>query len=439
MAGEAEVVAEEEYESDLEEAMLPFTMRRRKASDDDDHGEPEYRGRSFRSDRGVGICSDGESEGLGGAPECDFEEDEFEEEEEEEEEDEVKGEVMEELSEFEEKSVEAALVIRIEEEKKEREACVTPMVGAFYMHDDRFRDNGRCRRHRKVELLKVIIEVAVAIGEETLTRGVQPGSIKRCLPTSVVREENLSVPRANAFLQGRTIADSIGRSRLYIGGSVCPGSGSHLTNPLLQSLVTPSTYMAECSQSMVQRRVLPFSARLSNQPTPYSIEVDRVSSQMQHPVIQRRPVESTVRPSLQVSTKKLGQLSLGLGSEPCELESLPGPSGSKLSLSGNRRRIAQGSGRGSLLYGGTDVDNNFPASPTLLPALQYEDQHHGGLGVPAVLPVYAAQSQLGFGNSEMAWCVNFQMFYVNFLSRSYFIPHLDPLVLLEGDSYDFID
>lgn len=38
--------------------------------------------------------------------------------------------------------------------------------------------------------------------------------------------------------------------------------------------------------------------------------------------------------------------------------------------------------------------------------MQFGGQSHGGLGVPAVgmaLPGYVAQSQLGFGNSEMTW------------------------------------
>lgn len=38
--------------------------------------------------------------------------------------------------------------------------------------------------------------------------------------------------------------------------------------------------------------------------------------------------------------------------------------------------------------------------------MPFGGQSHGGLGVPAVrmaLPGYVAQSQLGFGNSEMTW------------------------------------
>ncbi|KAK6914923.1 Btz domain [Dillenia turbinata] len=168
---------EPEYESDPEEAKRSLSMRRREAASDDEEGDVDERGR----DRvpvipRAGIVSDGESDGQGAAAEYDDEEEfdgeeyqEEEEEEEEEEEVEIGGreEVEEEGEEAREDAVQerehyqdtAASVGESNEvrgsggdeqveEKKDNEPYAVPTAGAFYMHDDRFRDNvgGRNRR-----------------------------------------------------------------------------------------------------------------------------------------------------------------------------------------------------------------------------------------------------------------------------------------------------
>ncbi|THG12611.1 hypothetical protein TEA_000973 [Camellia sinensis var. sinensis] len=179
---------EGEYESDPEELKRSLTMRRREASDDEgeegDGGERERR----RVDSMAGIASDGESEGQGAPADYDDDESEIEEEEELEEyeeeelgvgEEEVEvgedderggkddvdvgnkveaveagGEVVaRELDGDRERSVgestEVQGVNQVEEEKKENEPFAVPTAGAFYMHDDRFRDNA-AGRHRVV-------------------------------------------------------------------------------------------------------------------------------------------------------------------------------------------------------------------------------------------------------------------------------------------------
>lgn len=172
---------EAEYDSDPEDALRPLMMRRREASDDED-GERsggERESKLVRKER-LGIRSDDELEGEGGAPGYDEEEyEELDEEEmleEEVEEEEMEGEDKDEVLEravhegvhskdagqFEGSAVlreEACLrsgselggyreTIQVEEEgKKENEPYAVPTAGAFYMHDDRFEENGR-GRHR---------------------------------------------------------------------------------------------------------------------------------------------------------------------------------------------------------------------------------------------------------------------------------------------------
>ncbi|XP_077210281.1 protein MLN51 homolog isoform X2 [Tasmannia lanceolata] len=160
-----------EYESDPEEAIVPLTMRRRVASDDED-GDGEEREKQSSIDLRVGIGSDGESDGQGGAPGYEDYESQIEEEEEED------GGV-EEVEEFEERVSEGGedddnARVEIdgpdaspesggdgrrsggeetgknegEEEKKESEPFSVPTAGAFYMHDDRFRNSGGGRHRR---------------------------------------------------------------------------------------------------------------------------------------------------------------------------------------------------------------------------------------------------------------------------------------------------
>lgn len=174
-----------DYESDPEEAKLSLKMRRREASDDEEEtgGEREKQERREKPPRR--IDSDGELEEQGGVAEYDEEEgeeseydEEYEEEyvdEEEEEYDEGRAPVGEEegvgehpteatVAEGSSEVIEEGLTAegtglnegvdgdndgnlqRELEEKKENEPYAVPTAGAFYMHDDRFRDNARGRQ-----------------------------------------------------------------------------------------------------------------------------------------------------------------------------------------------------------------------------------------------------------------------------------------------------
>nr|GLL21167.1 uncharacterized protein LOC109189286 [Ipomoea trifida] len=175
-----------DYESDPEEAKLSLKMRRREASDDEEEtgGEREKQERREKPPRR--IDSDGELEEQGGVAEYDEEEgeeseydEEYEEyvDEEEEEYDEGRAAVGEEegvgehpteatVAEGSSEVIEEGLTAegtglnegvdgdndgnlqRELEEKKENEPYAVPTAGAFYMHDDRFRDNARGRQRR---------------------------------------------------------------------------------------------------------------------------------------------------------------------------------------------------------------------------------------------------------------------------------------------------
>lgn len=171
------VIEEEvDYESDPEEVKRSLAMRRREASDDEE-GEGEGREKP-KVDRRVGVHSD-ESDGQGGAADYDDDEelgiedeDDVEEEVDEEEEEvydesgreseaargpigvecsavAVHKEADGDLTSFVEESVDTNVGVQGEEEveKKENEPFAVPTAGAFYMHDDRFRDNAG-GRHR---------------------------------------------------------------------------------------------------------------------------------------------------------------------------------------------------------------------------------------------------------------------------------------------------
>ncbi|KAF9617267.1 hypothetical protein IFM89_035211 [Coptis chinensis] len=144
---------EEEYESDPEEVVKSLAMRRRVASDD----EEEIEGERVRNLTGGGVASDvgSESDDGQGEPEVydDDEEEEDEEEYEEVDKDAGKVEVTEGIvgGDDEKRSnveIEGKEDEVVEGEKKENEPFAVPTAGAFYMHDDRFRENGG-GRHRK--------------------------------------------------------------------------------------------------------------------------------------------------------------------------------------------------------------------------------------------------------------------------------------------------
>ncbi|KAJ4957667.1 hypothetical protein NE237_024778 [Protea cynaroides] len=257
-------------------------------------------------------------------------------------------------------------------------------------------------------------------------RDVLSGNGNKNLSPSGVKD-NYSTPHSNAFLRGKNAANPIGLDRLYIDESVCPVPRKPLSNLPLQGSGTSPIITTQSSQFRAQGRGVAIPGQLSYQPTPTLNQVNRVSAQAQPSSVQPRPVQIPVQP-LRGSSQQLGQRP-GSGSqassppkapsrnspEHSEPESPPSSSMSKTALVGKGKGNVQGSGRESFLYNGAQIigatgtmggDQSFPATPALLPVMQFGGQHPGGLGVPAVgmaLPGYVARPQLGFGNSEMTW------------------------------------
>ncbi|GMP34633.1 hypothetical protein CsSME_00007422 [Camellia sinensis var. sinensis] len=265
--------------------------------------------------------------------------------------------------------------------------------------------------------------------ETTLTqkKDVQAGTINRNL-RSAVMDENFSVSQSNTMMRGKDVVDSIGMEKLYINDSISPVAGKPSTSlqlPLSRPSLVNNT---QPLRPRAQGRNLVPSGQMTCQPGAPHSQVTRASPPNQLHTVQRNPVQSRVQPSFQASVQSPGSgsqttsppkaaLSINYF-EPGELESPPESSKSKNALIGKGKGSVQGSGRGSFLYGGTQVmgasgnmgsghgDQNFPGTPAFLPVMPFSGQHSGGMGVPAVgmaFPGYVAQPQLGLGNSEMTW------------------------------------
>ncbi|KAM7254020.1 hypothetical protein ACFE04_031702 [Oxalis oulophora] len=201
--------------------------------------------------------------------------------------------------------------------------------------------------------------------------------------------------QANASSRGKNIVDSIGMDKLY-------GNDSYQgTHPRSQG-----RGVAAGGQVTAYRPVAP------------QMQGNRHSSHSEYQPVQRNSAQNQVQSSVQAPPKQLGQRSppkTATSTNSYEhvemIESL-----SELSISkGGKGKgsVVQGNGRGSFMYGGTQVmgstgnmavgrggDQNFP---TFLPMMQFGGaQHPGGIGVPAVgmaFPGYVG----GGGNSEMTW------------------------------------
>ncbi|XP_074312583.1 protein MLN51 homolog isoform X2 [Silene latifolia] len=171
MAGEEDNT---DYESDPDEVKMSLKMRRREASDDEEHDDDVEEINDDILHRTIGaVDSGGESDGQGAADDYEYEEeyydDEYDEDSEVEEREINGGKMVEETVLAKEVSEVEVKVKEEEEEEKEKvevaeveaeaagdeaaekvvvEPFAVPTSGAFYMHDDRFRDmaDGRNRR-----------------------------------------------------------------------------------------------------------------------------------------------------------------------------------------------------------------------------------------------------------------------------------------------------
>ncbi|KAL6495887.1 hypothetical protein OROGR_030450 [Orobanche gracilis] len=228
-----------------------------------------------------------------------------------------------------------------------------------------------------------------------------------------IKDGNFATSQSSGVLWGKDTVDSIGVDRLYIG----------------DSLPDPSLINSTQQQLRGQGRGMASLTQMAYRPIVSNNQVSRTSPPNQLQTVQRNPGQSRAQYFVQTSHQQFRQgVSSGLQAssppksagtvnaiESGELEALSEPNKSNTALVSKGKGEVQGNGRGSLLYGGTQVfgtsgnmgsihgDPNFP---TFLPVMQFSGQHPGGIGVPAVgmaFPGYVGQPQLGRGDSEMTW------------------------------------
>ncbi|XP_024030466.1 protein MLN51 homolog [Morus notabilis] len=257
----------------------------------------------------------------------------------------------------------------------------------------------------------------------THKRDAQAGSTNRNLRPSAVD---------NTLLRGKNIAESVRMDKLNINDSISSSAGKTSSNIQMPPSGTLLVNTAQPSQSRTHgRAVIP--GQMTYQAAPLHNHAIRGSLSAQPHAVQRSPVQGRGQTVVQTPAQQLGQrpgsgsqassppnTALSISSlEPGEGDSSSEANKSKTALIAKGKGVAQGSGRGSVLYGGAQViattgsmgvshgDQNFPGSPAFLPFMQFGGQHPGGMGVPAVgmaFPGYVAQPQgLGLGNSEMTW------------------------------------
>lgn len=266
----------------------------------------------------------------------------------------------------------------------------------------------------------------------TQKRDAQNGASNRVFSSSTPMENKFPAPLSGSLVRGKNVVDSLGHDRLYIDDTLRSVAGKTPANAHLQSSVSSvsSLNTTQSPNSAVQLRGLTVNGPSNYQATGSVTQIGRGSVQIPQPVVQQRTFQTPLQPSLRVSTQQFGQRAVngnqcsspphGLptnSSEVRETDSPPDSSKSKTLLVGKGKTSNQGTGRG-FLYGGSQVigatgamglnpnDQNFSATPAILPVMQFGGQHHGSLGVPAVgmaFPGYVGQPQLGFGNSEMTW------------------------------------
>lgn len=254
-------------------------------------------------------------------------------------------------------------------------------------------------------------------------RDVQAGGTGRNIRPSAVD---------NTLTRGKNVAESVRMDKLNINDSISSATGKTSSNIQMPSSGAMLVNTTRSSQSRIHGRAF-IPGQMAYQPAPAHNQAIRGSLSEQPHAVQRSPVQGRGQTAVQSPQQQLGQrpgsgsqassppnTALSISSfEPGEGESTSEANKSKTAMNAKGKGVAQGSGRGSVLYGGAQVigatggmgvshgDQNFPGTPAFLPVMQFGGQHPGGIGVPAVgmaFPGYVAQPQgLGIGNSEMTW------------------------------------
>ncbi|KAK9677145.1 hypothetical protein RND81_11G123600 [Saponaria officinalis] len=207
------------------------------------------------------------------------------------------------------------------------------------------------------------------------------------------------MPTSNSTSRGKNIIDSTGIDRLHSDNTVSSANTKASSNSKSQSsssLSSPNQFAHPKGQGRVVATYKP----AVSQPPQINNQVNKVSSQATQANQQTLVLSQGQSTRLQAPGQQVAQRPLVAS------QSLSPPKAGKGAV--------QGTGRGSLVYGGGQVAGSGgnvgtgqgdPNMPAFFPVMQFGGQHPGGMGVPAVgmaFPGYVAQPN-GLGNSEMTW------------------------------------
>ncbi|KAL4559968.1 hypothetical protein LXL04_032115 [Taraxacum kok-saghyz] len=472
-------VGDEEYESDPEQAKLSLKMRRREASDDEEE-EDRDRGREMRTNSRVSDC---ESDGQGAAADYDEEKSDLEDElpekvgEGEEQFGEHHGgsdtqgleakvlrkdlvDVQDNVDQF-DANVNENVEEQGEEEKKENDPFSVPTAGAFYMHDDRFRDSVS-GKHRRTPDSRKLWETRddkrwghdkfeeMSMQERNYKEGRRM-SRGRNHNHNQARDRNKgenheysqrNTPKAPRG-RGPKMYQSASKNNTERGPLKSLDKASHANTSTSESSEFPSTknglnyasppfYPSGSSNKEIKRETYPVNQ--SNNKTGKNVSD---TLRMDKLYIDNNSVKNTTQQQpFHTRNKGRGQGQSPMGRMmyqpvpphqqsnraplPDQVQSTPGQLSSPTNLvestmeSTNSKMELVGKGKGDILkngmslfpYGGNYGDQNFTGNPTFLPVMQFAGQQHGGgIGVPTVgmaFPGYVGQPN-GTRNSEMTW------------------------------------
>ncbi|XP_017237002.1 protein MLN51 homolog [Daucus carota subsp. sativus] len=221
-------------------------------------------------------------------------------------------------------------------------------------------------------------------------------------------------------MQGKNVADLVGMNKLYIDDSRLYSTKS-LTNSQLQdsgsSLINPSHSL----QSRVQGSNQAHMRQISYQPNATHNQVKGVSTSFSLSNVQQIPVQTRGQIAPQASSQQFephpsGGIQTSYSIEPEEIDSVLESGKSRTALVEKGKGGIKEHVRGSFPYDGVQImgasgnfscgpgDQNFSATPTFLPVMQFGGQHPGRMGVPAVgmaFPGYVGNPESG--KSEMTW------------------------------------
>ncbi|KAH9605162.1 hypothetical protein KSS87_023017, partial [Heliosperma pusillum] len=237
-------------------------------------------------------------------------------------------------------------------------------------------------------------------------------------------DPNFPMPVSNPSSRGKNVINSKGFDKLHVDDSVSPASTKTINNMDMRHSSSSSLDSNQFSHHRGRGRVVAPSKSAVFQPRQTNNQLNKVSlqaseanklspvqTQGQSPL--QTPSQQLVQRSLVTSQSssppKAGLLAIKFLSGKGETPSVFGYSNTFVAVKG--KGAIQGTGRGSVVYGGAQVmgpdvsvgashsDSNIPA---FFPVMQFGGQHPDRMAsVGMAFPGYVPPN--GLGNSEMTW------------------------------------